>query len=54
VLSPFRALAFLYVNGITHVSNKSTLFADDTVVSFLAKLVVDLKKVDQELSSLNI
>ena len=34
-----------YVNDITHVSKfKTTLFVDDTVLSFLAKSVTDLKK----------
>jgi len=33
----------LYVNDITHVSKfKTTLFADDTVLSFSAKSVIDL------------
>jgi len=35
----------LFVNDITHVSKfKTTLFADDTVLSFSAKSVIDLKK----------
>ena len=35
----------LYANDITHVSKfKTTLFADDTVHSFSAKSVIDLKK----------
>jgi len=35
----------LYVNDITHVSkSKTTLFADDTVLSFSAKSVIGLKK----------
>ena len=35
----------LYVNDITHVSKfKTTLFAADTVLSFSAKSVIDLKK----------
>jgi len=38
-------LFLLYVNDITHVSKfKTTLFADDSVLSFSAKLVIDLKK----------
>jgi len=42
-----------YVNDITHVSIfKTTLFADDTVLSFSAKSVIDLKKkVDEELNN---
>ena len=38
-------LFLLYANDITHVSKfKTTLFADDTVLSFSAKSVIDLKK----------
>jgi len=39
-LCPF--LILIYVIGITHVSNfKSILFADDTVISFSAKLAFE-------------
>jgi len=38
-------LFLLYVNDIMNVSNfKTTLFADDTVLSFSAKSVIELKK----------
>jgi len=38
-------LFLLYVNGISHVSKfETTLFADDTILSFSAKSVIDLKK----------
>jgi len=45
----------LYVNDITHVSKfKTTLFADDTVLSFSAKSVIDLKKkVNEELNNID-
>jgi len=48
-------LFLLYVNDITHVSKfKTTLFADDTVLSFSAKSVIDLKKrVNEELNSID-
>jgi len=45
----------LYINDITHVSKiKTTLFADDTVLSFSAKSVIDLKKkVNEELNNID-
>ena len=45
----------LYVNDITHVSKiKTILFADDTVLSFSAKSVIDLKKrVNEELNNID-
>jgi len=48
-------LFLLYVNDITHVSKfKTTLFADDTFLSFSAKSVIDLKKrVNEELNSID-
>jgi len=50
-----RPLLFLlYANDITHVSKfKTTLFADDTVLSFLAKLIIDLKKVNKVRNSID-
>jgi len=50
-----RAFIFLYVNDITHVSKfKTTLFADDTVLSFSAKSIIDLKKkVNKELNNID-
>jgi len=43
------------VNDITHVSKfKTTLFVDDTVLSFSTKSVIDLKKkVDKELNNID-
>jgi len=48
-------LFLLYVNDITHVSKfKTTVFADDTVLSFSAKSVIDLKiKVNEELNNID-
>jgi len=54
--SNLRPLFFLlYVNDITHVSKfKTTLFADDTVLPFSAKSVIDLKKkVNEELNNID-
>jgi len=54
--SNLGALFFLlYVNDITHVSKfKTYLFADDTVLSFSAKSVTDLKKkVNEELNNID-
>ena len=54
--SNLRPLFFLlYVNDITHVSKfKTTLFADNAVISFSAKSIIDLKKkVNEELNNID-